>query len=245
MRITIIGSGDAFGSGGRRNTCFHVQAGGATFLVDCGASSLPALKAEGIDRNAVDVILLTHFDGDHSGGVPFFVLDAQLVAKRTAPLVIAGPPGLEDWYVRAMEANFAGSSGVKRKFEVVLKELAPREPATFGPVTVTPYPVVHGKPEGAFFAYRIEAGGRVLAYSGDTQWVETLVEAGREADLFIAEAYYFDKPVPFHLDYATLAANLPRIGARRVLLTHMSDDMLTRAAEAPEAKAEDGLVIEV
>lgn len=245
MRIEVVGSGDAFGSGGRRNTCFHITAGGAAFLVDCGASSLPALKAQGIDRNAIDCVLLTHFHGDHAGGIPFLVLDAQLVAKRTRPLVIAGPPGLEDWYVRAMEANFAGSSTARRKFEVVLKELTPREPATFGPVTITPYPVVHGKPEGSFFAYRIEAGGRVLAYSGDTQWVETLIEAGRDADLFIAEAYYFDKPVPFHLDYVTLAANLPCIGARRVLLTHMSDDMLARAAEVPEEKAEDGLVIEL
>jgi ribonuclease BN (tRNA processing enzyme) len=245
MRIKIIGCGDAFGSGGRRNACFHVTAGGATFLVDCGASSLPALKADAIDRNAIDFIFLTHFHGDHSGGIPFMVLDAQLVAKRTKPLVIAGPPGLRDWYGRAMEANFAGSSSVSRKFEVVLKELAPREAASFGAATVTPYPVVHGKPEGSFFAYRIEAGGRVLAYSGDTQWVETLVEAGRDADLFIAEAYHFDKPVPFHLDYMTLAANLPRIGARRVLLTHMSDDMLARAAEAPEEKAEDGLLIEL
>jgi ribonuclease BN (tRNA processing enzyme) len=245
MRLKVIGSGDAFGSGGRRNTCFHVTTDGATFLVDCGATSLPALKAEGIDRNAIDFIFLTHFHGDHSGGIPFMVLDAQLVAKRTRPLVIAGPPGLKDWYGRAMETNFAGSSGVKRKFEIELHELTPGDPAQFGPVTLTPYPVKHGKPEGSFFAYRIACGGRVLAYSGDTEWVETLIDAGKDADLFICEAYYFDKQVPFHLDYMTLAANLPRIGARDVLLTHMSEDMLAHAGEAPERKAEDGLILDL
>jgi ribonuclease BN (tRNA processing enzyme) len=245
MRIKIVGCGDAFGSGGRRNTCFHIEAGGTRFLVDCGASSLPALKAEGIDRNAIDFIFLTHFHGDHAGGVPFFVLDAQLVARRMAPLVIAGPPGLGSWYERAMEAAFAGSSRVKRKFEVVLRELTPRELAAFGPVRITPYPVVHGQPEGSFFAYRIECGGRVLAYSGDTEWVETLVDAGRDADLLIAEAYFFDKQVPFHLDYKTLAAKLTRIGAKRVLLTHMSEDMLARASDAAEETAEDGLVIDL
>jgi ribonuclease BN (tRNA processing enzyme) len=94
MRLQFIGCGDAFGSGGRFNTCFHVHGAAENFLIDCGASSLVAIKRLGIDRNAIDLVLLTHFHLDHFGGVPFFVLDAQLVAKRTRPLTIAGPPGL-------------------------------------------------------------------------------------------------------------------------------------------------------
>lgn len=97
MQFRFVGSGDAFGSGGRFNTCFHVAAERTRFLLDCGASSLVALKRGGIDRNAIDLILLTHFHADHFGGVPFFVLDAQLVARRTRPLTIAGPPGLAGW----------------------------------------------------------------------------------------------------------------------------------------------------
>jgi ribonuclease BN (tRNA processing enzyme) len=49
MRLTIIGSGDAFGSGGRFNTCFLLETAKGTLLVDCGASSLVALKARGRD----------------------------------------------------------------------------------------------------------------------------------------------------------------------------------------------------
>ena len=78
------------------------------FLLDCGASSLVALKKAGIDRGAIDAILLTHFHADHFGGIPFFILDQQLNVKRTRPLLIAGPPGLRDWYARAMALAFPG-----------------------------------------------------------------------------------------------------------------------------------------
>lgn len=77
MKLTFVGCGDAFGSGGRFNTCFHIAATKTNFLIDCGASSLIAMKRFGIDRNAIDTILITHFHGDHFGGLPYFVLDAQ------------------------------------------------------------------------------------------------------------------------------------------------------------------------
>ena len=82
MRIQFLGCGDAFGSGGRFNTCFHVVGDRVNFLIDCGATSLVAMKKFSVDRNAVDTILLTHFHADHVGGIPFFVLEAQLVTKR-------------------------------------------------------------------------------------------------------------------------------------------------------------------
>ena len=66
--VTIIGSGDAFGSGGRINTCFFLETAKGALLVDCGASALPALKARGIDPNRIDAIVLSHLHGDHFGG---------------------------------------------------------------------------------------------------------------------------------------------------------------------------------
>ena len=245
MRVTFLGSGDAFGSGGRLNTCFHVQAARRSFLIDCGATALPAMKAAGVDRNAIDTILVTHFHGDHFGGVPFFVLDAQFFAKRTAPLTVAGPEGLRDWYVRALETAFPGSSATRQKFELTLVELEAGRRWEQGGMAVTPQRVVHGPPGGPFFGYRIEIGDRVLAYTGDTEWTEALVELGRDADLLIAEAYFRDKAVPYHLDLASLERNLDRIRPKRLILTHMSDDMLRHAAAVPHETARDGLEVAV
>src|SRR5437762_2999841 len=106
VAVRFLGCGDTFGSGGRFQTCFYVQSEEARFLIDCGASSLIAMRRFGVDPLAVETILITHLHGDHFGGLPFFLLDAQLVSRRTEPLVIAGPPGLEARTRAAMEALF-------------------------------------------------------------------------------------------------------------------------------------------
>jgi ribonuclease BN (tRNA processing enzyme) len=245
MRIHFVGCGDAFGSGGRFNTCFHVSGGSTNFLIDCGATSLVALKRANVDRNAIDLILVTHFHADHFGGVPFFILDAQFFAKRGRLLTIAGPAGLKEYYVRAMETAFPGSSKVKQKFELLLVELTPEEIWRWQGIEVTPALVRHGQLEGPFHAYRIAAEGRIIAYTGDTEWTDSLIEIGRDADLFIAEAYFYEKEVPLHLSYMTLASRLPSIRPKRLVLTHMNDDMLAHASKVGHEKAADGFVIEL
>ena len=237
MQLRFVGCGDALGSGGRSNTCFHVTGAGVNFLIDCGASSLPALKRLRIARDEIDLILITHFHGDHFAGLPFLLLDAQF-SRRSRPLVIAGPEGV-------MEVLFEHSSRTKQRFELSVVALKPEQAHSFGAVKVTPYPVVHGESGGPFLAYRIEAEGRVIAYSADTEWTETLIPLARDADLFIAESYYYDRIVKNHLSLTTLEARLPEINARRLILTHMSDDMLGRLDRLGHTAAHDGMIVEI
>ena len=244
MQLRFVGCGDALGSGGRFNTCFHVTGGRVNFLIDCGASSLPALKRLGIARDDIDLILITHFHGDHFGGLPFLLLDAQFT-RRSRPLVIAGPQGIETKLANLMEALFEHSSKTNQRFDLSVVALEPEQSRTFGEVKVTPYPVVHGESGGPFLAYRIEAEGRVIAYSADTEWTDMLIPAARGADLFIAEAYYYDKIVKNHLSLKTLEVHLPEINAKRLVLTHMSEDMLARLGELPYTAAEDGMIVEL
>lgn len=244
MKLTFVGCGDAFGSGGRFNTCFFVEAASSAFLIDCGASALIGLKKSDIDRNAIKAIFITHFHADHCGGIPFFMLDAQFIARRKEPLEIAGPPGLKAWFERAMDAAFPGSAATPWGFRLSLIELA--EGAAWHSSTgvqVLPRRVLHGKPEGQFFAYRISADGKVLAYTGDTEWTDTLIEIARNADLLIAEAYYYEKRIPLHLSYLILLEKLPLLQAKRLILTHMSEDMLSRRDSVSHECAYDGLTV--
>ncbi|MGX4774471.1 MBL fold metallo-hydrolase [Bradyrhizobium guangdongense] len=242
MQLRFVGCGDAFGSGGRLNTCFHVSGRTANFLIDCGASALPALKRLEIARNEIDLILITHFHGDHFAGLPFLLLDAQF-ARRTKELTIAGPEGIQTRLNQAMEVLFEHSSKTRQRFELDVVELAPEQSRSFGPVSVTPYPVVHGESGGPFLAYRIEVEGRTLAYSADTEWTEALIPLAHGADLFIAEAYMYEKVVKNHLSLKTLEQHLPKIGAKRLVLTHMSDDVLARLDDIEHLAAEDGMVL--
>ena len=244
MQLQFVGCGDALGSGGRFNTCFHVTGNHANFLIDCGASSLPALKRLGIARDDIDLILITHFHGDHFAGLPFLLLDAQFT-RRTRPLVIAGPQGIEAKLANLMEALFEHSSKTPQRFDLSVVALEPEQSRIFGEVKVTPFPVIHGASGGPFLAYRIEAERRVITYSADTEWTDTLIPAARGADLFIAEAYYYDKTVKNHLSLKTLEAHLPAINAKRLVLTHMSDDMLARLDELPYLVAHDGMAVEL
>jgi ribonuclease BN (tRNA processing enzyme) len=244
MQLRFVGCGDALGSGGRYNTCFHVTGSHVNFLIDCGASSLPALKRLGIARDDIDLILITHFHGDHFGGLPFLLLDAQFT-RRTRPLVIAGPRGIETRLKQVMEALFENSSSTKPRFDLSVVALTPEATRSFGAVKVTPFPVVHGESGGPFLAYRVETEGRVIAYTADTEWTDTLIALGRDADLFISEAYYYDKVVKNHLSLKALQAHLAEIRPKRLVLTHMSDDMLGRLDTLAHETASDGMVVEL
>lgn len=241
IQLRFLGSGDAFGSGARFQTCLLLSGAGSSLLIDCGASSLIAMKRAGVDPREIGWVLLSHLHGDHFGGLPFMVLEGQF-NRRTRPLVVAGPPRTRERVEAAMEVLFPGSMRVERRFAVEFVELAERLAAGVGPATVTPFPVQHesGAPS---YALRVEYGGKVIVYSGDTEWTESLVEAARGADLFVCEAYFFEKKIKYHLDYATLRDQRKRLECSRIILTHMSQNMLGRLAESEMECATDGQLV--
>ena len=243
VTIQFVGSGDAFGSGGRFQACISLRWDRAHVLMDCGATSLVALKRLGLDPASIDAVVISHLHGDHFGGIPFLVLDQQF-ARRERPLLVAGPPGLGERVVRAMEVLFPGSTQVQRRFELRLVDLPERSPVQVGPVQVTAIPVVHASGAPAY-GLRLMAKGKVVGYSGDTEWTDTLLEIAAGADLFICEAYVVDKPIKYHLSYAALEQRRERLGCRRLILTHPGEDLLARRAAIDAQLAEDGLVLTI
>jgi ribonuclease BN (tRNA processing enzyme) len=245
LALQFIGCGDAFGSGGRFNTCFHLTGKTTNLLIDCGASSLVAMKQLGIERNAISIIVVTHFHADHFGGIPFFMLDAQFFSKRRERLTIVGPVGLGAWYERVMETAFPGSSRAAQKFELALVEIPAGGSIALDGVTVHAFQAVHGPPGGPYLAVRIEAEGRAVAYTGDTEWTPALIPAAQDADLFIAEAYFRDRTIATHLSLDAIEANLDALAPKRLVLTHMSDDMLRHPDRSRFETAEDGMVLTI
>jgi ribonuclease BN (tRNA processing enzyme) len=247
MRLTIIGCGDAFGAGGRLQTSFHLHSADSTVLIDCGVTSLIGMRQLGIRPNDVDTVFVSHLHGDHFGGLPWLLVDAIYVSNRARPLTVTGPKGIEARFRTAAEALYPNITTASRGFDLRFVEYTERMPLTVGGVTVTPYEVKH--PSGAPpYALRFAIDGKAVAFTGDTGWVEALCEVAQGADLFISECFQYDLVLPIHLDYATIDANYTRLGAKRVLLTHMGEAMLANIEKVDPARyliADDGMTIDL
>lgn len=247
MRVTVIGCGDAFGSGGRYNAATLVDVGNALCLLDCGASTMPALNGRQVDPDRIDLIILTHLHGDHFGGVPFLLLDAQWVRGRTRPLTILGPPGTRRRLHETFEALFRGASArTPWSFLWRVEEIMPGAKMSLHGFDIETAEVNH--PSGApSTAVRLSHGGHVLVHSGDTEWTDALPVIAAGADLLFLECFAFD-PTPTHLDYGVLARRRGEFDAKRVVLTHLGPTMLHRLPEVDRGLfhiAEDGEVFDL
>jgi ribonuclease BN (tRNA processing enzyme) len=248
VTVTFAGSGDAFGSGGRYQACIHVRGPGGTapVLLDCGATSLSALRRCGLDPDEVAAVFVSHLHGDHFGGLPFLILNAQF-ARRVEPLTVIGPPGTARRLPELMECMFPGSSTVTRRFAVPIVELAPGGAAVEAAgVRAVAVAADHPSgPDGPALALRLTIAGKVIGYTGDTAWTDALTEIAAGADLLIAEAYYPAKNVPYHLRHEDLVAHRDQLASRRTVLTHMSAEMLEHLDQARFDTAADGLVLQI
>ncbi len=246
MKLMIVGSGDAFGSGGRSNTCFWLETAKGTLVVDFGASALPALKARALEPNRIDAIILSHLHGDHFGGLPFLLLDAQFLSRREKPLLIAGPPGTRARLDAALEVFFPKSTGSKWRFPWTVEEIPVGvESNVLGHSLITAE-VIHqsGAPSTAL---RLSDGERIFAYSGDTEWTDALKPIANEADLFVCECYAYAGKLTGHMSWEILRTKIPELNAQRLMVTHMNPSVLSRLDEIKNAGvliADDGLVLE-
>lgn len=229
ITLKVLGCGDAFGSGGVPNTSFYLSTPDQNFLIDCGASSLVQLKKYGLSSDDLDQVLISHFHGDHYGGLPFILLEAALVQERKRPLSIVGPEGIREKLVQLQDALYPGTSRNMDLLDLRLMEFMNESTLDLGAATLRTCPVVHA--EGSFpHALRIETQEVTIAYSGDSSWTDALYRISDGADLFICECNFFEKEVPGHIHYKELKEKAPSINAERMVLTHRGPEMLKNEA---------------
>jgi len=130
------------------------------------------------------------------------------------------------------------------KFPLDYIEMEVGKRAAVGRLSVTPYAAKHTWQTNPTFL-RVEVEDKVIAYTGDGEWTAEMAQMGQGADLVIAECYYYAKPIKWHLNYPAVVEHLKDFGAKRVILTHMSDEMLSHANAVPEECAYDGMAVEI
>lgn len=216
MDIVILGSGTAVPVPDRFPSGVLVRGGGETLLVDCGSGILRRLAAVGVDIADITTVLLTHYHTDHTADLAallFALRNPRYQGRR--PLRLRGARGLHDLLGHLTDAwPWLTPKG----YELDVQEITPG-PVPLQGLTASAFKVEHTE---ASLAYRIEdARGRVAAFSGDADVSPGLVEAARDADLFICEAAFPDHArVPGHLTPRLAAEHAAQAGVKTLCLTH-------------------------
>jgi ribonuclease BN (tRNA processing enzyme) len=244
MKLHILGCGDAFGSGGRNQSGYLIEAPDRLFLLDCGATSLLAMKKLGFDSGQLDAIFLSHLHGDHFGGLPFFFIEYLYEKTREKPLHVAGPVGTEEKARGIFDLMYGKGSKAEDLTNTCFHVLEPGRTSTIQEIEVFPFRVPHQVNEISL-ALKVSYNGKQVLFSGDSAWTDAFIEHARGVDVFICECTYYDRETANHMSYLQLREQLPKLSGPRIILTHMGSDMLARGAEISCAMAEDGMVVEI
>jgi ribonuclease BN (tRNA processing enzyme) len=251
MELTVIGSGTGVPSLRRGSPALAVRAEGRLLLLDLGSGTLRSLLRYGFNFSEIDLLALTHLHPDHVGDlIPFFFATRYALGyTRKKPFTLLAARGFKEFHGRLQAAFGVWVEPPPGLMEV--RELSPDGPeqVDFGGLRVVSAPTHHTP---GSLAYRVEARGRALVYSGDTDLSPSLVELARDADLLVLEASNPFK-VEGHLTPAEAGRLAREAQAKRLLLTHFyppCDQVEVVALAAAEfqgevLKAEDGLQVSV
>jgi ribonuclease BN (tRNA processing enzyme) len=240
--VVFVGTSDAFGAGGRRQSALLVRAPQGGLLVDCGTTTTTGLAALGIARDEIDAILISHFHGDHFGGIPALLLAALYEDARRKPLLIAGPCGIQRRVHQIAAAMGYAIEEREWSFAIDFVELEPDRELAIGPARVRSFETRH-QPHTHPHGFIVSAGSQRVGYSGDTGWFDQLPRCVGGVDLFVCECTYHDTDFEFHLNHHTLVAHKPEFDCGRMVLTHLGSEMSARRGEAAFETADDGLLI--
>lgn len=246
LQLHVVGGGDAFGSGGRFNTCFVIDDSNGRFAVDFGATSMVALQAQKIEPVSIDLIILTHLHGDHFGGLPFLLLYREYVANQTTPLTIAGPPGFVKRLAEITECMFPGNWKSEWRFTLNLIEIEVDTKTDIAGRSILTKPVTHYAGPEPSTSIRIETSGKVLGFSGDTGWNDVLIDLAKGSDLFICDCFdRFDQPYEGHLSYQTLTSKFDQLETKRLIINHLGPQMIADLGNISFEQAKDGTTIKI
>lgn len=252
MRLTILGSGTLVPSGSRNSAGYFVEMPDARLMMDCGAGTVHALARYGLPWEEMTHLFISHFHVDHVGELAslFFAFRYGMKTERTAPLTIIGPRGL-DRVIDGLKMAF-GAKLFEPKFPVRVRMVTHGERAELGPDTTLSVAKTIHTPES--LAVRIESQGRVLCYTGDTEFDEKLARFFAGADLLISECSFREpREGAAHLSVNEVARLASQAGVARLIVTHFYFEVneaelkneLERGYTGEVMIGRDGLSVEV
>jgi len=262
IAVLLLGTGFPRPDPNRAGAATAVIVGNKWFLVDAGRGATLRIAAAQLKYEDMRGVLLTHLHSDHTAGLPDVFITSWQFGRKTTPLPLYGPSGVEK-LASSMLDFFSADIHIRRD----LVEKHPAAGATFdvhavkegvvyndGQVKITAFAVDH-KPVEPAFGYRFDAGGKVIVISGDTRPNANLIKYARGADVLVQEAY-----LPEHfarVDTPEVAARLSHYhtsaeeagaiardaNVKKLVLTHLIPGNADETFRARAAKAYKGPIV--
>lgn len=243
VKLTVLGSGDAFCSAGALHSCNVVESAGGKILLECGPAVLAGLKRHGIPAGSIDAVVVSHLHGDHFGGIPFLFLEYLFGEPRKRPLSIVGPPTTGPRSFALYAALYRELQRFELPFRIDYTEMQDGSKVHVAGFDIESFLVPHNA-EPFSLGYRLGNDEGSILFSGDSSFTEEFVTRSQGVDLFLCECCSIEPGPPMHTSYRELLDNRSRLGCKRLLLTHLGADV-RRIDDATYQRAYDGMVVEI
>ncbi|MGH2923033.1 MAG: MBL fold metallo-hydrolase [Solirubrobacterales bacterium] len=263
MRATVLGKSPSWQDAGGACSGYLIQTGTTNLLLDCGNGVFGKLR-QYVDYTEIDAVVVSHMHADHFLDlVPYSY--ALTYAPKQQPVPVHTWPGTDSparprliappeagGILRRVVGAWGNEDLVENAFE--LDEYAGGDSVAVGDITASFHPVPHFI--DTFAVNLTTDGSGKLSYGADTRPGDEIIEAARDADLLICEAT-LPRPertgVRGHLTPTEAAEHARAAGVKRLVLTHISDELgddwaLEQAREAfdgPLEIAREGATYEI
>jgi ribonuclease BN (tRNA processing enzyme) len=241
--LTILGAGPAAPNPGGANSGYLLREGTTAVLMDCGAGTAGRIALH-VPVNRLDGVAISHLHPDHY----FDLVALNYLLKFGEPRPREMPPRLPLWVPPGGQEFFRQFGRLIAKKHTMLDEVyeiceySPGRDTVIGSLRLSFHPVQHYIPSHAMRIRSEE--GRLLVFSSDVAPCQQLVDAARDADLFLCESALLDKAQDDgrpsqrgHLAAAEAGAGARDAHARRLIITHYRSNAEADAHHLASARA--------
>lgn len=242
VKLTFLGTGNAFGIGGRRPSSYLIE-GSHTLLLDCGPSILPALRGKNKSFLDIDAILLSHLHPDHYLGIPQLIIENYYVLRREKPVPVYCPIGTKDKINEVASVLYSPEVADHVNQILIFHEFGINENREIPGGSVSTFEANHSD---CARMQLIQMDDKKIGYTGDSAFLPESISKLLQGDIVITEASSSGYSIPHHTTLEELLT-IDNPDQVPIYLTHMGQTILDKVDDIipPLYLSHDDLEIEI